>query len=84
MGYTAMVDHGDGVVTVYAHSMTVLVKEGQQVKAGESIGLTGNTGYSTTPHLHFEVQVDGATTDPSAFLAERGVDLDKHIEGSAG
>jgi murein DD-endopeptidase MepM/ murein hydrolase activator NlpD len=84
MGYTAMVDHGNGVVTVYGHSMTVTVKEGQQVKAGDSLGLTGNSGYSTTPHLHFEVQVDDAVTDPSAFLADRGVDLDKHIEGSAG
>jgi murein DD-endopeptidase MepM/ murein hydrolase activator NlpD len=68
-GYGRMVqlDHGDGVRTLYAHLQTALVKRGQRVPAGYLIGLSGNTGNSLGPHLHFEISKDGVKLDPLAF-----------------
>jgi hypothetical protein len=75
-GNLVVVDHGGGLVTRYAHmeaeDLTVVV--GQPVAAGQQIARVGSTGDSTGCHLHFEVLVDGAATDPLPFLAERGVD----------
>jgi murein DD-endopeptidase MepM/ murein hydrolase activator NlpD len=76
-GLAVVIDHGDGVQTVYGHSSEILVSEGQEVAAGDPIARTGNTGYSFGCHLHFEVHVDGQPLDPIPWLQERGVDLVK-------
>jgi murein DD-endopeptidase MepM/ murein hydrolase activator NlpD len=63
-----MIDHGDGVQTLYAHNSKILVKDGDYVTAGEGISLSGSTGNSTGPHLHFEIRVNGKTVDPQSYL----------------
>lgn len=67
--------HVDGTVTAYAHLAKILVSVGQKVIAGQRVGLSGNTGQSTGPHLHFEVRRGGTQVNPLAWLAERGVRL---------
>jgi murein DD-endopeptidase MepM/ murein hydrolase activator NlpD len=67
-GRLVLIDHGDGVVTAYAHQSRILVEVGQRVDRGERIGDVGNTGRSTGPHLHFETRVNGAAVDPRRFL----------------
>ena len=65
--YVAL-DHGDGLVTLYAHCSQLLVGEGDRVSKGQTIALAGSTGRSTGPHLHFEVRVQGVRIDPSYYL----------------
>ncbi len=67
-GYYVMIDHGNGLVTLYGHCSRLLVRAGQTVEAGDIIALSGSTGRSTGPHLHFEVRVNGERTDPRAYL----------------
>ncbi len=67
-GNTVMIDHGGGMVTLYAHQSKLGVKTGQRVKAGEVIGWIGSSGLSTGPHLHFEVRINGSPVDPSKYL----------------
>jgi len=74
-GYAITIKHSDGTEMIYAHSRRLLVKAGDTVKAGQVIGQVGNTGYSYGMHLHLEVHVNGAPTDPIVFLRERGVDI---------
>lgn len=74
-GYAVIIRHADGTEAIYGHSSKLLVHEGQQVKTGDQIGLVGNTGHSYGSHLHIEIQVDGAPTDPIAWLNDRGVDI---------
>lgn len=65
------VDHGNQVVTRYAHASQVFVKVGDLVKRGQKIAAVGSSGRSTGPHLHFEVLVQGVFQDPAPFLAQR-------------
>lgn len=67
-GRLTLVDHGDGVVTAYAHQSAIAVPEGEEVARGQRIGAVGNTGYSTGSHLHFETRVNGRPVDPLRFL----------------
>jgi murein DD-endopeptidase MepM/ murein hydrolase activator NlpD len=62
--------HADGYETVYAHASRVLVAKGQTVAAGTAIALSGNTGRSTAPHLHFEVRRAGAAVDPMQLIKQ--------------
>lgn len=67
-GKVVEIDHGFGIVTLYAHLQRWLVAVGQQVAANTEIGLLGTTGRSTGPHVHYEVRVDGQPQDPEKFL----------------
>ncbi len=67
-GYKVVVDHGNGIKTVYAHCSKLLVCAGQRVEAGQVIAKVGNTGRSTGPHLHFEIRVNGNYVDPGPYL----------------
>jgi murein DD-endopeptidase MepM/ murein hydrolase activator NlpD len=67
-GNAIVVDHGDGIATLYGHLSRFGVRRGAQVDAGEAIGAVGNTGNSTGPHLHFEVRVNGTPVDPLPYL----------------
>ena len=62
------IDHGNGLVTRYAHASQLLVKEGDLVLRGQAIAKVGTTGRSTGPHLHYETRVDGEAVDPDKFL----------------
>lgn len=69
-GQCIIIDHGNYLMTLYAHLGEILVQEGDEVKAGELIGYSGKTGYTYGAQLHFEVRVDGQHTDPMPFLSE--------------
>ena len=67
-GNAVIVEHGDGLTTLYGHASRLNVREGQTVKKGDVIAAVGTTGLSTGPHLHFEVRRNGKPVDPMAFL----------------
>jgi len=67
-GYSVMLYHGGGFATWYAHLSSINVSMGQPVQRGQVIGLVGSTGWSTGPHLHFEVRINGAPKNPRAYL----------------
>ncbi len=67
-GLYVVLRHGDGFTTRYGHLSAFTVAAGDTVAAGQVIGLSGNTGYSTGPHLHFEIRVDGVPVDPLPYL----------------
>lgn len=67
-GNCVIINHGNGLKTLYAHSSKLLVKEGQNVQKGDVIAKVGSTGRSTGPHLHFEVHVGGTPVDPLKYL----------------
>ena len=67
-GYYVMIDHGNGLATLYGHCSQLQARVEQTVQAGDIIALSGSTGRSTGPHLHFEVRVNGERTNPRAYL----------------
>lgn len=67
-GYYVCIDHGNGLTTLYGHCSQLQARVGQTVQAGDIIALSGSTGRSTGPHLHFEVRVNGERTNPRAYL----------------
>lgn len=69
-GRMVVIDHGYGITTLFGHASKLLVKQGQKVKRGDEIALVGSTGYSTGPHVHYEVHVDGIPTNPLNFVIE--------------
>lgn len=71
-GLMVELDHGNGLITRYAHASKLSVKPGDLVRRGQPIADVGNTGRSTGPHLHFEVLVAGVPQDPAKFLAQGG------------
>ncbi len=67
-GLVVWVDHGDAILTIYAHLSEILVVEGQRVTKDEALGLSGESGNATGPHLHFEIRGRGHQVDPVAML----------------
>jgi len=68
LGLAVEIDHGFGYTTIYGHLSKILVKKGSKVSRGDIIAKTGNTGLSTGPHLHYEVEHDGIRQDPMKFI----------------
>lgn len=83
-GYCVIVQHPDGSEAVYGHSSELRVREGQEVKAGDELGLVGNTGHSYGSHLHLELHVNGEPKDPIPYLREKGVDIKLEVETIVG
>ncbi len=69
IGSAVLIDHGDGIVSVYFHLSSVDVQEGQTIERGARVGAIGSSGRATGPHLHFGIQIDGTYIDPQALLA---------------
>lgn len=74
-GNMVEIDHGNNLITRYAHASATYVKKGDLVKRGQKIAAVGSTGRSTGPHLHFEVLADGTPQDPQKFLVQGGTTL---------
>lgn len=70
-GLFVQINHGYGVETIYAHAQKTMVKKGQRVKRGDLLAKVGSTGYSTGPHLHYEVRVNGIAVDPLYFVLNK-------------
>ena len=71
-GNVLEIDHGDGIVTKYAHCSRIVVRVGQRVNRGQVIANVGNTGLSTGPHLHYEIHVNGKVVDPLTYVLPGG------------
>ena len=67
-GNLTVIDHGNGIATAYAHQSSLAAAAGQEVGQGQVVGYVGSTGFSTGPHLHFEVRVNGTPVDPLGYL----------------
>lgn len=74
-GYCVIVAHPDGSESIYGHASELQVQKGQEVKAGQVLGLVGNSGHAYGSQLHLEVHVKGEPRDPVPWLRERGVDI---------
>lgn len=71
-GKYVLIRHSDGLETYYCHLSEIYAQEGAVIRRGEVIGLSGSTGWSTGPHLHFEVRIDGVRVDPAMLLFPDG------------
>jgi len=71
-GNVLEIDHGDGIVTKYAHCSKIVVRAGQKVKRGQIIANVGSTGLSTGPHVHYEIHVNGKVVDPLTYVLPDG------------
>jgi murein DD-endopeptidase MepM/ murein hydrolase activator NlpD len=71
-GFYVLLDHPEEYQTMYGHLSRIIVTDGQTVEAGEVIGLSGNSGRSTAPHLHFEVRRQGTSLDPRTMVKQGG------------
>lgn len=69
-GRYILLDHGDGLETMYGHASRIFVQPGDRVERNEVIALSGSTGRSTAPHLHFEIRKDGTAVDPLAYVRQ--------------
>ena len=67
-GYAVVIDHGNGLSTLYGHNSELAVDEGQSVSKGQVVAYAGSTGNSTGPHVHFEVRENGDPVDPMGYL----------------
>ncbi|MEK7813536.1 MAG: peptidoglycan DD-metalloendopeptidase family protein, partial [Candidatus Desantisbacteria bacterium] len=67
-GMLVMMDHGNGIYSLYAHLANILVRKGQTINAGTPLGTVGETGFATEPCLHFELRVDGQPVNPAGWL----------------
>jgi murein DD-endopeptidase MepM/ murein hydrolase activator NlpD len=70
LGRLVKIDHGGGVLTVYAHLQESRVRKGQTVARGDVIALSGNSGRSTAPHLHYEVRIGGRPVNPLTYILD--------------
>ena len=70
-GNMVIIDHGGGVQTLYAHGNSILVQVGDEVKAGTPVLEVGSTGYSTGPHAHFEIRINGQTVNPLDYYQNK-------------
>ncbi len=70
-GNMVIIDHGGGISTLYAHGSEILVQVGQTVERGEAVLKVGSTGYSTGPHAHFEVRINGVVVNPLPYITNR-------------
>ena len=67
-GNCVIINHGNGISTLYGHGQKILTEVGKEVKKGDLILEVGSTGNSTGPHLHFEVRINGSCVDPMPYL----------------
>jgi murein DD-endopeptidase MepM/ murein hydrolase activator NlpD len=67
-GNAVIIEHGNGISSLYAHTAEVYVTEGQAIQKGQPVAAVGSTGFSTGPHLHFEVRINGEPVDPAQYL----------------
>jgi len=79
-GISVTINHGDSIATKYAHLSSIVVKKGDNIKKGQIIAYSGNTGRSTGPHLHFEVRCMGIVLNPENFLPEFKESMESAIE----
>jgi len=75
-GYSVIIEHAPGIYSLYYHLDSVIAEENAIIKAGELIGLSGSTGFSTGPHLHWELRINSEITDPDVFVNRPLIDKD--------
>lgn len=73
-GLTVVLDHGNGVQSLYAHNQKLMVSPGDRVEQGHCLAISGDTGRSTGPHLHFEIRLNGKAVDPMPYMPKRSLE----------